>query len=59
MNMQVAIRSAPYRSDFYAKIAQGSPVEKLDAEMEKWLGALDVIVTRMAAFLKDGGYGQV
>jgi len=55
----VAIRAAPKRKDFYARIAQGGPVEKLDTEMTKWLEGLDRIVQQLARFLKDGGYGQV
>ncbi|KAI0046020.1 glycolipid transfer protein [Auriscalpium vulgare] len=55
----LAIRAVPYRNDFYTKIAEGGDVEKLDAEMTKWLVALDVIVKRITAFLTAGGYGRV
>jgi hypothetical protein len=34
-------------------------VEKLDAELSKWLLALDALVIRLSAFLRDGNYGRV
>lgn len=41
----LAMKACPYRTDFYAKL--GSPPEKVDAELEKWLSALERIVKRM------------
>ncbi|KAF8992715.1 glycolipid transfer protein [Cyathus striatus] len=35
------IRAVPRRRDFYACIAQGGSVEKLDEELAKWLAGLD------------------
>ncbi|ELU40245.1 GLTP domain-containing protein [Rhizoctonia solani AG-1 IA] len=46
--------ACPYRKDFYTKI--GSPP---DDQLNAWLGALDAIVTRMDAFYKAGGHGEV
>ncbi|KAF8753753.1 Glycolipid transfer protein (GLTP) [Rhizoctonia solani] len=50
----VALKACPYRKDFYTKI--GSPP---DDQLNAWLGALDAIVTRMDAFYKAGGHGEV
>ncbi|KAF8631825.1 hypothetical protein AX15_002193 [Amanita polypyramis BW_CC] len=55
----VAIRAVPRRHDFYSRIAQGGSTEKLDAELTKWLDALDVIVNHLREFLESGGYGRV
>ncbi|KAH7922071.1 glycolipid transfer protein [Leucogyrophana mollusca] len=55
----VAVRAAPHRRDFYARIAQGGSEEKLDIELSKWLAGLDVIVKRLKAFIEEGGYGKV
>lgn len=41
----LAMKACPYRTDFYAKL--GSPPEKVDEELEKWLSALERIVKRM------------
>ncbi|KAG6900718.1 hypothetical protein C0993_003744 [Termitomyces sp. T159_Od127] len=60
----VAMKACPYRSDFYNKLAAdpsgGQPAsqEKLDQELDRWLAALDVIVTRVEAFYEKGGYGK-
>ncbi|OJA14717.1 hypothetical protein AZE42_04369 [Rhizopogon vesiculosus] len=55
----VAVRAAPYRHDFYARISQGAPAEKLDVELARWLCGLDVIVKRLKAFIEGGGYGRI
>lgn len=55
----VAVRAAPYRRDFYARISQGAPMEKLDAELAKWLSGLDVIVKRLKEFIEGEGYGRI
>ncbi|KAG1845882.1 glycolipid transfer protein domain-containing protein [Suillus subalutaceus] len=55
----VAVRAAPYRRDFYARISQGAPLEKLDAELAKWLSGLDVIVKRLKGFIEGEGYGRI
>ncbi|KAF8991891.1 glycolipid transfer protein domain-containing protein [Cyathus striatus] len=39
--VSVAIRAVPRRRDFYACIAQGGSVEKLDEELAKWLAGLE------------------
>ncbi|KAG2141825.1 glycolipid transfer protein domain-containing protein [Suillus clintonianus] len=55
----VAVRAAPYRRDFYTRISQGAPTEKLDAELAKWLSGLDVIVKRLKGFIEVEGYGRI
>ncbi|KAG2112447.1 glycolipid transfer protein domain-containing protein [Suillus cothurnatus] len=55
----VAVRAAPYRRDFYTRISQGAPIEKLDAELGKWLSGLDVIVKRLKGFIEGEGYGRI
>ncbi|KAJ8584627.1 glycolipid transfer protein [Rhizopogon salebrosus TDB-379] len=55
----VAVRAAPYRHDFYARISQGAPTEKLDAELARWLCGLDVVINRLKAFIEGGGYGRI
>lgn len=55
----VAVRAAPYRRDFYTRISQGAPMEKLDAELGKWLSGLDVIVKRLKEFIEGEGYGRI
>jgi hypothetical protein len=57
--VSVAIHAVPRRDDFFTRIAEGGSVEMLDAEMAKWLAALDALVIRLSAFLKDGNYGCV
>ncbi|KAF8066476.1 glycolipid transfer protein domain-containing protein [Lyophyllum atratum] len=57
--VSVAIRAVPHRAQFYARISQGGSIEKLDAELARWLVGLDGIVKRVSAFLADGGYGRV
>ncbi|KAG1747739.1 glycolipid transfer protein domain-containing protein [Suillus paluster] len=55
----VAVRAAPYRRDFYTRISQGAPVEKLDEELARWLSGLDVIVKRLKEFIEGEGYGRI
>ncbi|KAG0704576.1 glycolipid transfer protein domain-containing protein [Suillus ampliporus] len=55
----VAVRAAPYRRDFYTRISQGAPVEKLDEELARWLSGLDVIVMRLKGFIEGEGYGRI
>ncbi|KAI0294494.1 glycolipid transfer protein [Multifurca ochricompacta] len=57
--VSVAIHAVPRRSEFFTRIAEGGSVEKLDAELAKWLTALDALAIRLSAFLKDGNYGHV
>ncbi|KAF6750656.1 glycolipid transfer protein domain-containing protein [Ephemerocybe angulata] len=57
--VSVAIRAAPYRRDFFERLAEGASMEKLDKELAKWLAGLDVIVRRITEFLEKGGYGRV
>jgi hypothetical protein len=57
--MQVAIHAVPRRDDFFTRIAQGGSMEKLHIELAKWLAALDALVIRVSAFLREGNYGCV
>ena len=58
------MKACPYRADFYAKLAAdpngGSPAsqEKVNEELDKWLTALDSIVTRMENFYEKGGHNK-
>jgi hypothetical protein len=58
------MKACPYRADFYAKLAadpDGGPSvsqDKLNAELDKWLGALDTIVKRIEAFYQGGHHGE-
>ncbi|KAG6891486.1 hypothetical protein C0992_005624 [Termitomyces sp. T32_za158] len=60
----VAMKACPYRADFYNKLAAdpsgGQPAsqEQLDQKLDRWLTALDGIVTRVEAFYEKGGYGK-
>ncbi|KAK7692219.1 hypothetical protein QCA50_003843 [Cerrena zonata] len=60
----VAMKACPYKADFYAKLAAdpagGPPVtqDKLNEELNKWLAALDAIVTRLQTFYETGGYNK-
>jgi hypothetical protein len=56
---QVAIHAVPRRNDFFTRIAEGGSVEKLEIELAKWLAALDELIVRLSAFLRDGNYGRV
>lgn len=58
------MKACPLREGFYIKLASdpngGPPAsqEKLNEELDKWLAALDNIVTRMETFYEKGGYGK-
>ena len=56
---QIAIRAVPHRHDFYNRLAEGSPHDAFDTELEKWLSGLASICHRMMTFLEPGGYGKV
>lgn len=42
------MKACPYRADFYKKL--GSPPEKVDEELHRWLDALEKIVARLQDF---------
>jgi hypothetical protein len=58
------MKACPYRADFYKKLAAdpegGASVtdEKLNQELDKWLEALDSIITRMETFYQKGGHNK-
>lgn len=58
------MKACPYRADFYKKLAAdpsgGPPAsdEKLNVELNKWLDALDAIVTRMETFYEKGAHNK-
>jgi hypothetical protein len=62
--VQVAMKACPYRDAFYAKLAADPsggppcPQDKLQKELDKWLAALDNIVTRVEAFYEKGEHGK-
>ncbi|KAF8224702.1 glycolipid transfer protein [Tricholoma matsutake] len=56
----VALRAVPRRPEFYAGISQGGSIEKLNAELARWLVVgLDSLVKHLSMFLEEGGYGKV
>jgi len=52
----LAMKACPYRKDFYEKL--GSPPEKVDEELKKWIDGLDVIIKRMQGFYEAGGHSK-
>jgi hypothetical protein len=50
------LKACPYRKDFYAKL--GSPPEKVQDELTKWLAALEVIIDRVQGLYETKGYGK-
>ena len=58
------MKACPYRVDFFNKLkadpAGGPPAsdEHMNASLNKWLAALDGIVSRLQAFYKAGGYDK-
>ena len=62
--LQVAMKACPYRADFYKKLAadpDGGPSvddEKLNVELDKWLGSLNTIIIRLQTFYEKGGHDK-
>jgi hypothetical protein len=60
----VAMKACPYRAGFYEKLAadpNGGPPssqDKVDADLNEWLGGLDTIVKRMESFYEGGGHAK-
>ena len=58
------MKACPYRAAFYEKLAAdpdgGEPAsqERLNAELNKWLQALEAIVTRVQSFYEKGGHDK-
>lgn len=52
-HLQLAMKACPYRKDFYAKL--GDPQDVVEAELEKWLAALEKIIAQLEAFYVKGG----
>ena len=58
------MKACPYRASFYEKLAAdpdgGEPAsqERLNAELNKWLQALEAIVTRVQSFYEKGGHDK-
>ena len=58
------MKACPYRADFYAKLVAdksgGPPAseERLNEQLNKWLGALETIVKRMEDFYAKGKYDK-
>lgn len=61
---QLAMKACPYKKDFYGRLAAdpegGAAVSdaKFDEELNKWLAALDSIVTRLQSFYLGGGHDK-
>ncbi|QBM85582.1 Glycolipid transfer protein GLTP [Metschnikowia aff. pulcherrima] len=53
---KLAMKACPYRKDFFEKL--GSDQAKVDAELAKWLKALEDIVAIIVAFFTLGNYGK-
>lgn len=58
------MKACPYRAAFYEKLAAdpngGEPAsqERLTTELNKWLAALDAIVTRLQDFYEKEGHNK-
>lgn len=58
------MKACPYRATFYEKLAADpaggapAPQARVDAELNKWLAALDAIVTRVQTFYEVGGHSK-
>jgi len=58
------MKACPHRADFYAKLvvdkSGGPPAseEKLNGQLNKWLGALEAIVRRMEEFYAKGKHDK-
>jgi hypothetical protein len=50
------MKACPYRKDFYEKL--GSPLEKVEVELGKWLEALEVIVLKEQTFYEKHGHNK-
>jgi len=50
------LKACPYRKDFYEKL--GSPPDKVQTELTKWLAALEVIINRIQQLCEEKGYGK-
>jgi hypothetical protein len=61
---QVAMKACPYRADFFNKLKADpagdapSSDEDVNEKLNRWLTALDGIVTRLQAFYKAGGHDK-
>jgi hypothetical protein len=49
----------PRREDFFNRIGEGEPKDKLDVLMNPWLKGLQGIVSRMKLFIEEGQYGKI
>ena len=60
----MAMKACPYRKEFFAKLAtdpEGGDLvsdDRFNADLDKWLAALDAIVTRVQKFYTTGGYDK-
>jgi len=58
------MKACPYRADFFKKLAAdkdgGAPAsdEHVTEALNKWLAALENIVTRMNIFYEKGGHAK-
>ena len=47
------MKACPYRKDFYAKL--GSPLEKVELELDSWLTALLTIINTIQPLVEASG----
>lgn len=58
------MKACPYRADFYAKLVEdksgGAPAseQKMNEQLDKWLGGLAGIVGRMEVFYAKGKHDK-
>lgn len=53
---KLAMKACPYRKDLYEKL--GSPLEKVQEQLEEWVAALEKIVKIIEEFLASGNYAK-
>jgi len=57
--VNIALTTAPNRTDFYTRIAQGGSQERLDAKLDDWLNGLDSNLQYVCKLYEDKGHGKI
>jgi len=57
--VNIALTTAPNRSDFYTRLAQGGSQEKLNAKLGDWINGLDSNLEYVGKLYEDRGYGKI
>lgn len=55
-DVQVAMKACPYRATFYEKLTGYGDAAQTQADLEKWLAALETIVSKLQSFLAGADY---